>query len=120
MSNDTFCFESTTVPASRNELTWLVACSASARISVALFAASPLSVAVAPAAAGAKPATKASVAYVAATGKPYVLGMVRTGAKRGELVFSQFGTAKVPKAPSHTIDLSQLEQQAGNGSGGSN
>ena len=67
-----------------------------------------------------KDAAKASVAYVAATGKPYVLGMVRTGAKRGELVFSQFGTAKVPKAPSHTIDLSQLEQQAGNGSGGSN
>ncbi len=55
--------------------------------------------------------TKGSVVYVAATGKPYVLGIVGTGKNRGELVFSQFGTAKVPTAPSTSIDLSQLEQQ---------
>jgi hypothetical protein len=65
-----------------------------------------------------KSETKGSVAYVAATGQPYVLGMVGTGAKRGEIVLSEFGTAKVPKAPSHSIDLSQLEQQAGSGSNG--
>jgi hypothetical protein len=60
--------------------------------------------------------TKGSVVYVAATGKPYVLGIVGTGKNRGEVVFSQFGTAKVPAAPSTSIDLAQLEAQTASGS----
>jgi hypothetical protein len=63
-----------------------------------------------------KDATKGSVVYVAATGKPYVLGIVGTGKNHGEVVLSHFGTAKVPSAPRRSIDLSQLEQQAGSGS----
>jgi hypothetical protein len=61
--------------------------------------------------------SKGSVVYIAATGKPYVLGIAGTGKNRGEVVFSQFGTAKVPAAPTTSIDLSQLEQKAGSGTG---
>jgi len=61
--------------------------------------------------------TKGSVVYVAATGTPYVLGIVGTGKNRGEVVLSQFGTAKVPRAPRSSIDLSELEQDANNGTG---
>ena len=61
--------------------------------------------------------TDESVAYVAATGKPYLLGIVGTGSNRGEVVFSRFGTAKVPTPPKSSIDLSQLDQSPGAATG---
>lgn len=58
--------------------------------------------------------SSAGTLYVAATGKPYVLGLVGTSkTNKGELRFSNYDTAKVPPAPTDAIDLSQLEQQAG-------
>jgi len=58
-----------------------------------------------------KSATSPGTLYVAATGTPYVLGIVGTGKKnRGELRFSQYDTAKLPAAPTGAIDLDQLEQ----------
>ena len=54
--------------------------------------------------------------YVAATGTPYILGLVGTGAQRGsQILFSDYGSAKVPSAPTNVISLSQLQE----GSGGS-
>ncbi|HEX5586421.1 MAG TPA: hypothetical protein VFZ17_03885, partial [Acidimicrobiia bacterium] len=53
---------------------------------------------------------KQSTVYVAATGAPYVLGMTSNGASTGSVVFSQYGSAKVPPAPAHSVDLSALEQ----------
>jgi hypothetical protein len=46
-----------------------------------------------------------------------VLGIVGTGKNRGEVVVSQFGTAKVPRAPRSSIDRSELEQDTDNGTG---
>ena len=47
---------------------------------------------------------------MAATGKPYVLGLVGAGKKNtGELRFTQYDTAKVPKAPKSSIDLGALQ-----------
>jgi len=61
-----------------------------------------------------KSKTDPGTLYVAATGKPYVLGIVGTGKKnQGELRFSQYDTAKLPAAPTGAIDLDQLEQQSG-------
>jgi hypothetical protein len=49
--------------------------------------------------------------YVAATGAPRILGIVGTGPKKGSVVlFTQYGTAQVPGAPSGAVSLSQLEQ----------
>ena len=49
--------------------------------------------------------------YVAATGSPYILGLVGTGPKKGsQVLFTQYGTAKVPSAPSNSVSLSQLQQ----------
>ena len=56
----------------------------------------------------------AGILYVAATGKPYVLGLVGTGKNNpGELRFGSYDTAKMPAAPTGAIDLDQLEQSAG-------
>ena len=55
-----------------------------------------------------------STLYVAATGKPYILGLTNTQAKqRGKLTFSNFGKAAAPAVPSGSISLSKLEA-AGN------
>jgi len=52
--------------------------------------------------------------YVAATGTPYILGLAGTGAhKSSQIVFTQYGTAPVPNAPTTAISLAQLEQSAG-------
>jgi hypothetical protein len=59
---------------------------------------------------GAEPSTL----YVAATGDPFILGLAGTGKNQGELRFSGYGSAKLPKVPSHAINLDQLEQ-LGNG-----
>jgi len=54
--------------------------------------------------------------YIAASGSPYILGLVGSGAKRGsQLLFTQYGSAKVPSAPSNAISLAQLQQNS-NGS----
>ena len=51
--------------------------------------------------------------YVAATGPPYLLGMTGTGTSSGSIVFSQYGSAKVPPVPAHSVDLSALQRSAG-------
>jgi hypothetical protein len=53
-----------------------------------------------------------STVYVAAAGRPFVLGVVGTGDSSGEVLFTDYGTAKLPRAPAHTIDLTTLEQTA--------
>lgn len=47
------------------------------------------------------------VLYVAARGKPYIVGIVDKKG-RGALRFTDYGTAKVPKVPKRSVDLSQL------------
>jgi hypothetical protein len=58
--------------------------------------------------------TESSTLYVAATGDPFILGLAGTGKNQGELHFTGYGSAKLPKVPSHAINLDQLEQ-LGNG-----
>lgn len=53
-----------------------------------------------------------STVYVAATGTPYMLGRTATGTNPGSIVFSQYGSAKVPPAPAHSVDLSALQQSS--------
>jgi hypothetical protein len=60
---------------------------------------------------GAEPGTL----YVAATGTPYPLGLVRTTGEPGQVVFSHYGKAKIPAPPAQFVSLSQL-QSAGTGS----
>jgi hypothetical protein len=48
--------------------------------------------------------------YVAASGTPYPLGVVGTGAKSGSFTFSGFNAAKVPPEPTQFVDLSTLGQ----------
>lgn len=51
--------------------------------------------------------------YVAATGKPYILGIVGGGSNSGEVRFTEDGTATVPARPAGAVDLQKLEQGAG-------
>jgi hypothetical protein len=45
--------------------------------------------------------------YVAATGAPYILGVVGSGSKQGsEIRFTQYDTAKIPAEPSNSISVS--------------
>jgi len=46
--------------------------------------------------------------YVAATGEPYPLKVVNTGAEAGEVVFSGFGETEEITAPPAPLDLSQF------------
>ena len=46
--------------------------------------------------------------YVAATGEPYPLKVVNTGAESGEVVFSGFGETETITAPPAPLDLSQF------------
>jgi hypothetical protein len=45
-----------------------------------------------------------STAYIAAKGTPYLLGVVSTTGD-GEIVFSKYNTAKIPRPPSSAIDM---------------
>jgi hypothetical protein len=56
---------------------------------------------------------KTGTLYVAATGQPYILGLVGTGNHRGELRISAYNTAKSPAQPANALNLDQLENQAG-------
>jgi hypothetical protein len=47
--------------------------------------------------------------YVAATGSPYVLGLVGSASNPGSIRFTQYNTVKVPAAPSGAVNLNQLE-----------
>ncbi len=47
--------------------------------------------------------------YVAATGRPYILGLVTGGQDSGTILFSDWNTAKVPAAPSGAINIDALE-----------
>ncbi len=61
-----------------------------------------------------KDGTKNGTLYVAASGTPYILGIVGTGAKKNnQVLFTEYGSAKVPSAPTNAINLSQLEQTSG-------
>jgi hypothetical protein len=52
--------------------------------------------------------------YVASTGKPYILGIEGTGAKKGSVVlFTEYDTATVPSAPTDAVDLEQVERSSG-------
>jgi hypothetical protein len=55
---------------------------------------------------------KSGTLYVAATGRPYPLAIVGTGAQQGQVTFSDYGSASVPPPPTDAIDLSEFEQQA--------
>ncbi len=46
--------------------------------------------------------------YVAATGKPYILGIKTGQGGAGTVLFTDYGTAKVPAAPTDSVDLRQL------------
>ena len=48
--------------------------------------------------------------YVAATGRPYILGIVSPKGK-SHLLFSHYGSAQPPAAPTTSISLSQLQQE---------
>lgn len=47
------------------------------------------------------------VLYVAAKGKPYIVG-IRRDQGSGEVRFLDYGSASVPKVPKHAVDLSKL------------
>lgn len=55
------------------------------------------------------------VLYVAANGKPYILGL-RGDQGSGELRFLDYGSATPPKVPKHAVDLSKLEPTSTTGS----
>lgn len=48
--------------------------------------------------------------FVAATGKPYILGVTGGGAKKGTIIFDQYGSAQAPPAPANAINLDKLQQ----------
>jgi hypothetical protein len=51
--------------------------------------------------------------YVAATGQPYILGLVGSGSSKGStVIFSQYGTASIPSAPANPVSLTSLQQGA--------
>jgi hypothetical protein len=54
--------------------------------------------------------TSPNTVYVAATGTPYLLGSVNTGATHGETRYTKYGSAKPPRAPSKSVSLSRLQQ----------
>jgi hypothetical protein len=58
--------------------------------------------------------SKKGTLYVAAAGTPYILGIVGNTAKDGgQVLFTQYGSATVPSAPSDAVSLAQLEQTTG-------
>jgi hypothetical protein len=56
-----------------------------------------------------KDTTKNATLYVATTGKPYPVEIVKTGSGGGRVVFDRFNQSVSVTAPAHAIDLSQLQ-----------
>jgi hypothetical protein len=54
-----------------------------------------------------------STAYVAATGKPYLLGLVGKNDSQGEIRFTDYGTARAPTPPKHALDIDELKRETG-------
>lgn len=52
------------------------------------------------------------ILYVAASGTPYIIALGATGADRGRIDFTQYGTAKFPPDPTGAIDLNALSGSA--------
>lgn len=55
--------------------------------------------------------------YVAAQGAPYILGVHGGTGSHGNLVFSQYNSARVPSAPKHPLNLDALAAAGGAGAG---
>jgi hypothetical protein len=57
---------------------------------------------------GIKDKASGGILYVATTGKPYPVGIARTGSGGGQVVFDQWGKPVSVKAPSGALDISTL------------
>jgi hypothetical protein len=58
---------------------------------------------------GVKSSSDGSVAYIAATGTPYLLQIVSpNNGAQGRITFSEFGTAPTPTIPANPVDFSTL------------
>jgi hypothetical protein len=57
--------------------------------------------------------SKKGVLYVAATGKPYILAIMRSGSTHGTIVFDGYNSAKIAGVPAGAKTITQLEQSAG-------
>ena len=57
-----------------------------------------------------KDTTKGGTLYVATTGKPYPVEIVKTGAQGGRVVFDHFNNSVSLTAPANAIDISQLQK----------
>jgi hypothetical protein len=57
--------------------------------------------------------TKGGTLYVATTGKPYPVEIVKTGANGGHVTFDQYNASVTLAAPSGSISLSQLTKLGG-------
>jgi hypothetical protein len=57
--------------------------------------------------------SKGGTLYVATTGKPYPIEIVKTGSESGTITFDQFNDSVTLTAPSSSISISQLEKAAG-------
>lgn len=62
---------------------------------------------------GLRDSSGAGTLYVAATGPPYPLELVQTGAHQGVVDFDHWGARVVLKAPQHPVYLTQLAKRAG-------
>jgi hypothetical protein len=58
-----------------------------------------------------KDTTKGSTLYVATTGKPYPVEIVKAGSDGGRVVFDRFNDSVSLTAPTNAIDISQLKGQ---------
>jgi hypothetical protein len=56
-----------------------------------------------------KDTTKGGTLYVATTGKPYPVEILKTGAAGGHITFDRFNQSVSLTAPAHSIDISQLK-----------
>lgn len=53
--------------------------------------------------------TKGGTLYVATTGKPYAIEVMKTGSQGGRIVFDRFNATVSLTVPPHAIDISQLK-----------
>ncbi|HLJ02376.1 MAG TPA: hypothetical protein VKT31_03000 [Solirubrobacteraceae bacterium] len=53
--------------------------------------------------------TKGGTLYVATTGQPYPIEIVKTGADGGKIIFDQFNQSVTLAAPKNAIDISKLQ-----------
>jgi hypothetical protein len=56
-----------------------------------------------------KDTTKGATLYVATTGKPYPVEILKTGSEGGHVLFDRFNQSVSVTAPANAIDLSQLQ-----------